>query len=543
MRERTIILIIVAILVGACVQSTHDLQKPNDYKAALSSPPEGESGQKSVYAKAVLVNRSAPTGLIGVPVATPKNWPRKHPFRPLRHFGPFVTGSELERIKLHLSGNADSADSPTLGARLYFGDFFDVASPQLTSILELYFQGRRLPSTPAPLPDRTTLEVRPTPMALTGTGTHDLLFELARIRYTSQFGGSVAFDFKLSTMPSREEFAAGDPPYQAESSAEDFDFEFYIKDGTDQLLFDVPDLKATVYVVPTEERFNRYPSSQSPGFHRLQFTYSPLRITAYRNTTIIPFAEVKGLFIAAVRSLESGLSVRHPGAGDGSETLDDPSYYPIGDYPMEKLAYAWLHDQFSHFGMISGNQLVTKLLISDQWVDVVTRDPIPYFFVRTKLSVSGGRTGDEYQVGVSWKHFYDPPGGTDESDKQDQSFVGYSYRVSDGDWMGWFPIGGFSLQDCEVLDRIEVTLDVERFDDEEFDLEIDCSTIANAFSSNDRFTGVVNAIQVEDPDDYPISAWQNAFDAYQLTINLATDEGESTDISATWHFRVFATLR
>jgi hypothetical protein len=297
--------------------------------------------------------------------------PNNRRWRPRRHFGPFLSGSDLPQIQVWLRHEGND----TVRANWYHNSFHSTHEDAADiAIYQKYYPNNVLPSeaTPAVLttfPNRS--QVPGTPPACDGC-LNDVLFALHSVHFSSRYGGSVRLAFQVME-----------------------DTEYELRRG--QLLWDLSDLSMSVFVVPEKASLNPLtPALAGRGIVRIEFGWRPMP-TAYDLSTrdVKPQTDFSDVD-TAMRAIASKL-----------ETDQDSGGFLVS---AASFAHAFLHVQ--HQQMIAPDDLVDEIDISDDHVLLTThkRQPVIRLLVRSGR-IEGPTSGyheleNEFVVTISSKHVY-----------------------------------------------------------------------------------------------------------------------------------------
>jgi hypothetical protein len=279
----------------------------------------------------------------------PLNWPQHQPFRPRRHAGPFVAGTDFpDQIKVVLNGSSASWHHNN-----YFAVLEDAAS-----------QDKYRPYYDSALPSDNTPARSDAPGGLplaTGSnrtllaGANQVLMELDTIFWSSRYGGSVRLLFRAS---------------------EDYSYEFVrTGTGTDpSVLWDVSELEMSIYVVPEAPYFNPIAGTNPPRFYvgsfpKVYVEFLPGRATAYSygpagRSSIVPLPAEDSNLSALLTTLVSGVA-----GGIG--------------FTATKFTYGFIHDQFQD--QVSGIRRVNRIAISDNSFWLAASDRVPFILTDLKI--------------------------------------------------------------------------------------------------------------------------------------------------------------
>jgi len=262
--------------------------------------------------------------------------------KPLRHFGPFNAGSDLSQIQVLITG--------LLFHGWYHNDFF--SNHPDDAVFAKYYPGEDTP-------DRSISE---TPTVQHDPGTfpgisgnqpesfNDILLSLASIHYTSAYGGSIRLLFR---------------------SSENTEFEV----RRNNTLWDVRRLEMSVYVQPDRNKLDPI----RPGVFgnaafwrkRIHAEFRPERVTQYTISDAGTDNQKMAMVSSpAIDDLKAALAI-----------LGDRVEQNIAIHAA-RFAHGFLQSQFQT--LIDG-KVVDSLEISDDFVDMVTRDPQPYLWVRARI--------------------------------------------------------------------------------------------------------------------------------------------------------------
>jgi len=268
-----------------------------------------------------------------LPIAPPKWYPRDLSWRPLRHFGPFFSGSDITQIHFKLNAKI---------ANWYYNNFF--TGHEDAEIFQKYY-GSSLPAN------------TPTTNIVPGTfpdsdGFNDTMLALQRVSYSSRYGGAVQLKFKTFE-----------------------DYEVEVRNGT--TLWDITTLEMNVYVVPIAGWFNpNYPLS-SGG--RTYIEFEPHGVVAYElvsnNLIVLPDSNLTDLDSAlreiAVQMLTSTF------AREAHRFIHGFSHSQFKDYigPTDKVDWVEITDDFFNPHTREGEVVFTfSVRISDINLDTEPGD-------------------------------------------------------------------------------------------------------------------------------------------------------------------------
>ncbi|MEJ2705414.1 MAG: hypothetical protein P8Z79_23485 [Sedimentisphaerales bacterium] len=306
------------------------------------------------------------------------------PWRPLKHFGPFRHGSDLSKIQVWIHGP---------NVHLYYNDFFAGVDPSAKEIYKIYYNpDMRNAPTNVVLPTDSTPalthvpggffspsgpSISPSPS--TSHTVNNLLLSLEKIAYSSKMGGSLALHFKLADIHTQVEDAR---------HPEDFEYEFQ----DDEYRFDVGRLGMTVYVQPKASLFN--PKQNHNYATGIGVEFTPEEVVAWKDNRIVDSPEVQDRLTTLLAEVAKDI-------GSKLMTTVKPG--------ISLFTHAWIHDQ--HQGKIGQNDKVTKLLMSDDFIDLYTEQYEPYLYVSWRISSLMrdpvfGEFSNEFRVNVKVEHLY-----------------------------------------------------------------------------------------------------------------------------------------
>jgi hypothetical protein len=391
----------------------------------------------------------------------PLDWPTQTAWLPQRHFGPFLEVSKFDEIQVLVQQGANQ--SP----QWYFNDYF--RRNRYRRIYSKYFQNGVLPTgdtsatpqldnVPGQVPARGSAGFGDAEVAST-----DILFVLDQIRYTSRYGGSVEFSFQ---------------------TAEDYEYE--LRRGSK--LWDIQSMELYVYSNLKAASFNPIPF-QSNLFEAP--VYAELRPRAYQMYNIDTDFKIRASKNQHEEALESAL-----------QKIADRIASHVNK-PANQFAHGYVHTQFQAALPPDSTNKVRKVLLSENYLDLHFTERVPLFTLRGRLTGIHAPTLDlfsneEFRGFLSVGHKY--KGKPDEwhrvyfpGDFGTIEAVGYTY---------WLPLGHWSLEECQFLEKVTVNvylmeddpaghhlfdIKTHKFlfedneDNEDFvDFVIDCEAVQNA---------------------------------------------------------------
>ena len=348
--------------------------------------------------------------------SVPPNWPANISWKPMRHFGPFLSGSTLDKVQVHV-------DRPNVVAMIY-NDF--LAGHEDAEIFKKYY-GATLPSTSTPVYQHVPGRFP------TAEGPNHMHFELDQIRYTSRYGGSVQLLFKLN---------------------EDFEGEIVKRlapaPSNERIVWDLKSLTMAVYVIPRADAFN--PLSPVGGEQPNFIEFKPGRAVAYKVDdagTRTPMTEDTSAQLREVLdAMKTWLS------------------HALRTH-MHDLVHGFIHSQFRDF--IAATELVDKVAVTDGFIDLHTREAIPIFMVLTRIrNVALDTESDEEEIRFkagAW-HVYDPASADVDPPPPDTPMVKREFAVIDeGQGTPLETFGVFRVDTCNRLVLVRFWFAAEEEDD------------------------------------------------------------------------------
>ena len=331
--------------------------------------------------------------------SVPPNWPGNRSWKPLRHFGPFFSGSIFDKVKVHVARQNVVA--------MIYNDF--LTGHEDAEIFKKYY-GATLPSTPTPVSDHKA------GLFPTQDGPNDMLFELDQIRYTSRYGGSVQLLFKLS---------------------EDYEGEIVkvLASTNEHIVWDLKSLTMSVFVIPAAGSFNPLHPGGIPQPNFIEF--KPGRAVAY---------SVDGTTRTVITE-DTSAQLR--------EALDAMKPWLSGQLKMNmhNLVHGFIHSQFRDF--IAETDLVDKVAVTDGFIDLHTREAIPIFLVEARirdveLNTESGAEEINFSAGA-W-HVLDEEHADDDPPPPDTPSVRREFATIDSGQGTPFEIFGvFRVDNCNSL--------------------------------------------------------------------------------------------
>jgi hypothetical protein len=283
----------------------------------------------------------------------PSNLSRNIAWRPARHFGAWNKGSDFGDINILLNGR---------GGSWFFNDYFSTMPENKQRIYKKYYRrdvGDSLDSVTLPSDVTTELVHLPSGQPEASAGAHNILLSLQQIDKTSKYGGSIKLVFKMADVKG----AHGDNIH-----FDNFEYEFAYIDNTDSenpvtTLFNVDDVRLNIYVAPHPDEFNRTRnfSNQCKVLAEIDID----GVTAIQN-------DVRIENDSAYQNLKEAL----PAIGASAANNASPNYRAPHACA---LVQGFLHDQFQNeLGELTDTtDIVDKILISDHFIDIFTREGQP----------------------------------------------------------------------------------------------------------------------------------------------------------------------
>ena len=392
----------------------------------------------------------------------PLNWPSNKVWKPMRHFGPFQKKSRFEEIQILLK--QQFGQNP----QWYFNNFFEFDLHK--RIYRKYFQNSVLPTiATSATPQQDYIPGKIPASGVTNFGdddvaSTDILFELHQIRYSSRYGGSVEFRFQATE-----------------------DYEYELRRGSK--LWDIQSMDLLVYTHLKAESFNPIPFNSN-------FFNAPV------------YAELRPR-VGQAYDIDSDSKIR--ASQDQSETSLNIALQTIADaiashvkQSANQFAYGFVHTQFQNALPYDSTDKVTKVLLKENYLDLHFTHRYPVFTLRARLGGIYALGSDLFDTarfyGYLWvNHKY--KGKTDEW--HIVHFPGGSGTIESTGSTYWLPLGNWSLDECQYLERITVEITLLEDDDlsnddlfsvdphvfvfeesdavqEKVDFVIDCAAIQNA---------------------------------------------------------------
>lgn len=391
------------------------------------------------------------------------------PWRPNRYFGPFRSGSDLGLIQLRLHGQT---------ATWYYNGFFAsinaTEDPFVTDIFRIYYRpdfalgtlaSATLPANASPAYGQAVTSIT---AAVASSGyAYDILLSLEEISYTSRYGGSVCYRFRLADVST---------PNRSELEPEGFGYEFG-RDGSGGAAswrFDVQSLIVNVYVVPQAQLINP----------RQNWPYNTLTIAMEFDAPA--YVAYKDGF--AVTAEEGAIPFQQ--VLDAVRRGTPPSLQTLFRPPISLFTHAWIHNQ--HQTLIDPTEKVTQLVIGDAWADVFTEQYKPVIVARWRA------TGLSDDTQTTWFN----AGGDPEWRVRVRSFKNRNsvltqirethVRLDESSGTSFAVFAAFSPSECDGLQRINVRLRLREKDpvgDDKFvivdvPLATNCSAIQSIVAAN-----------------------------------------------------------
>jgi hypothetical protein len=345
--------------------------------------------------------------------SVPNNWPENKSWRPLRHFGPFLSGSILDKIKVHI---------PRKGVvTMIYNDF--LTGHEDAEIFKKYY-GTTLPSTPTPAPNHIP------GLFPKQDGPNDMLFELDQIRYSSRYGGSVQLMFKLN---------------------EDYEGELVkVLDSTtnERIVWDLKSLSMAIFVNPVSNAFN--PLNPSGAGQPNFIEFNPIKLAAYKvagNTITVMTDDTSA-------QLHEALNAMKPWISQAIKTN------------IHDLVHGFIHSQFRDF--ITDTELVDNLAVTDGFIDLHTREAIPVFMVQARirkvaLDTESGPEEIVFSAGA-W-HVYDSSFINSDPPPADTPMVVREFAtIDDGQGTPYETFGVFKVNKCNDLALVRFWFSAEEED-------------------------------------------------------------------------------
>jgi hypothetical protein len=336
-----------------------------------------------------------------LPVRPPQGYPAQLSWRPLRHFGPFFSGSDITQIQLVLNAK---------NAGWFYQDF--LTGHEDSAIFKKYY-GANLPST------TPAIDVVPGTYP-NADGFNDIRMKLHRIKYTNRYGGSVQLQFRS-----------------------DEDYEVEVRKGT--ILWELNSLIMRVYVVPIAGVFNpNYPINAAPGPVYVEFI--PGEAVAY---------DIVGDRLN-VRP-DNALAELTTALGEYAPQVASANF----NRQASRFVYGFVHSQFKDY--IAATDKVNMIKITNDFLDLQTRDGEVTFHLNIRISDINLDTewGDEeIIITISAEHVFDlnnrvgNPTISYDFDK-----------INNREGTPFRNFGVFKLEQCTALDSIIFLISVLEDDD------------------------------------------------------------------------------
>jgi len=312
--SHSVLLLLVA--VGACADERADepweqfsrpVVRRTDEKTTPAAKTYGYVGRGAV----VPVNRTDFLQSNGFALPTPEMIEALQVaplWRPLRNFGPFVSGSDFEQIRIGILRTAEAGT-------WYFNNFAASLDPAVRPVYDLYWNNSIPTSSSAAVILHNTM-----------------LLSLKRFEYSSRYGGTVSLVFRFA------EFQGYQGPWTPGTSSLPDDSVFHQEEfgydlETFTYRFDVRDLELRFFVPLTPASFN--PTTPFFGDESIFVEARAEDVTAYEKSGGPRITEEAALS-AAMTELESRLAA-----------LESNFALPGTRRSAVRLTYAFIHDQFN----------------------------------------------------------------------------------------------------------------------------------------------------------------------------------------------------
>jgi hypothetical protein len=394
-----------------------------------------------VLARTIVVHKEP----VDLTLRRPREWSPKLAWRPLRHFGPFREGSELEQIQVLVDRDA--------GSWYYNGYFASLTPEEIASAEPVYrIYHRRDYFNDAPADATLPTSATPTLDHIPGaTGKprradqdvlrsypfgfmNHVLFSLRGVSWSSRFGGSVVLEF------GQADFIG---PNEPRVTHDDFEYELFRLVGSDEYLFDLDDIAMRVYVNPQASAFNPKQNITLPMTTFVEFT--PGEVIAYKNGALVPTPAVEDILRETLDHAGARLAL------DLGQKGNRP--------PASLFVLSFIHNQFQN--LIGVNDKVTRLYIADDWLDVTTAQYQPYVFVNFSIDEVFTEIGDPVggpELKVNIKGFQTTQGVEEQRISNDTENIGRNEST------GWARIAAFSVPECDVIDLLRIRIDITEVD-------------------------------------------------------------------------------
>jgi hypothetical protein len=434
---------------------------------------------------------------------------KKNRWRPARNFGPFLSGSDFEQIRIAIPVNSAT---PVM----YFNNFDASLGATVRPTYQLYWHPQ------IPTNSSASLDLRSV-----------MLTSLKRIEYSSRFGGTVKLIFRYSEMQGFDgPWAQGQPslPLDATFTPEDYGIDMTVKPYNQTWYsFDIGDLQLDVYLSLLNTTFNPTAALTIAG-GQMYCEIQTHDIVAYKYSTVdrLPLHIIKpgtAEFQTAMGHFRSRIEAIR------TELVKNATNYGSFGDKFLRIAYSFVHDQFYmefNQGTSPIPRKVKTLYIADNFMDLTTRPGIPYF----SISFNGSASGPCFSCdGLSSTpdlrfHFLITQVNSDGSIGSRQS-TNIDFEEDDyqdlGDTPGYYhmyvntqrvPGPIVYLEQCDMVNRIECTLSViDRdsgltFGDDvlstlHLEFQPDCAQLQTRANNNQW--GSVPWVYLSDHDDEPIA--------------------------------------
>jgi hypothetical protein len=374
----------------------------------------------------------------------PPSWPKDVAWRPMRHFGRFRAGSDLNQIQVLVDKRS---------ASWYYNGYFASFTPDEVTDAEpvwrIYFRRNYFEDTPAQatLPTETTPQLSHAPGG-DGQGNwhleshfphgyiNDMLFSLASVSWSSRFGGTAALEFRQTSFTG---------PNEPSNPQEDFELEAVRDVGADKYRFDLNDVSMHVYVTPHPGAFN--PKNQATVAMPAHVQFAVGRVDAYKNGTAVPASSVEQLLRETLDTAAATVA-RSLGGNNRS--------------PASVFTLGFIHNQFQH--LIGANDKVTRIYISDEWLDLVTEQYQPYIFssIRIEEIWTSGPAQGAFEGEPEWKvvtRVYETP-----KDAPEHRLLSRTDIVGDDEATPGVSLGAYVGVECDKIDHVRVRYDITEVD-------------------------------------------------------------------------------
>lgn len=251
--------------------------------------------------------------------------PRSYIFEPAEtspYFGPLFTGSDLDQIKLVISGS---------DAKLYMNQFFEGHPGE--SYYALYYQYGNVPT------NDPTPSVEFVPGAYGSNGSHGLVSSLERINWSSRYGGSVELFFLLD---------------------ENYEMEF--RSGSK--LWDIGHMHTRVYVKPSAMILNHPALAKNHKLNVFQIEFEPKDVTAYKLD--IPFGTSDQNMVPNPDPDLDALNIALQELAASVESSDDLNI------SLSQFVHGMIQEKFKDDFSATGADLVDSIEITDGFINLHT---------------------------------------------------------------------------------------------------------------------------------------------------------------------------